>query len=104
MTPSQTSRLALHDGDARQQVVESFRDRQMLVILDNCEHLKGEIASALDYFLDHTDAPRFLLTSREPVNLVDERRYFLEPLRTGSRDGDVSPAAQLFISRRNVMV
>lgn len=91
------TRLALNDGDARRQVVESFRDRRMLVILDNCEHIKEDVAQAIDFFLDHTEEPRFLLTSRDPVNLPDERRYFLEPLRTTS-DGDVSPAAQLFIS------
>ncbi len=91
------TRLALNDGDARRQVVESFRDRRMLVILDNCEHIKEDVAEAIDFFLDHTDEPRFLLTSRDPVNLVDERRYFLEPLKTES-DGDVSPAAQLFVS------
>lgn len=91
------TRLALNDGDARRQVVESFRDRRMLVILDNCEHIKEEVAGALDYFLDHTDAPRFLLTSRDPVNLIDERRYFLEPLSCVS-GRDVSPAAQLFVS------
>lgn len=91
------TRLALNDGDARRQVVESFRHRRMLVILDNCEHIKEDVAEAIDFFLDHTEAPRFLLTSRDPINLMDERRYFLEPLRTASKD-DISPAAQLFIS------
>ncbi len=85
------TRLALTEGNARSQVVESFRNRKMLVILDNCEHLKDDIADALDYFLDHTDEPRFLLTSREPINLADEHRYFLKPL-------DLPAAHQLFVA------
>lgn len=75
------TRLALTEGDARRQVVESFRHRNMLVILDNCEHVRDEVADALDYFLDNTEAPRFLLTSREPINLADEHRFFLDPLK-----------------------
>jgi hypothetical protein len=35
----------------------------------------------LDY-LEHTETPKFLLTSREPLNLRDEHCYFLEPLRS----------------------
>jgi predicted ATPase/DNA-binding winged helix-turn-helix (wHTH) protein len=92
------TRLALADGDSRRQVCDTYRDSKMLVILDNCEHIKEEVAQAMDYFLDHTDAPQFLVTSRDPINLPDEHRYFLEPLSTERGAVGVSAAEMLFVT------
>jgi predicted ATPase len=44
----------------------------MLVVLDNCEHLIDECARLLDVLMTHTKAPRFLVTSREAVNISGE--------------------------------
>ena len=69
----------------------------MLLILDNCEHLRVEVADLLDELLEYTSAPVFLTTSRDPLNLLDEYRYTLDPLQT-STSGATAPAAELFMA------
>src|SRR5246500_951117 len=43
------------------------RDRQMLVVLDNCEHLLDASADLVVTFLDAAAGPTVLATSREPI-------------------------------------
>ncbi|MDQ4051822.1 MAG: tetratricopeptide repeat protein [Actinomycetota bacterium] len=61
--------------------LDSFlADRQLLLVLDNCEHLAGDVASALDRLLRAAPGLRVLATSREPVRVAGEVRYDLAPL------------------------
>lgn len=86
--------LSLRDGPILEQVINISKRREMLFILDNCEHVIGEVAALVDALLDSTTAPRFLLTSRVPSGLSDEVRVVVGPLSPVASDG---PAVQLLV-------
>jgi predicted ATPase len=48
---------------------EVLRDRQLLLILDNCEHLIEAIARLVDLLLDSCPRLRILATSREGLGV-----------------------------------
>ena len=75
-------------------LTEVLRDRRALFVLDNCEHITDVVAEMLDVVLGMTAAPRFLVTSREPLGLLDEYQLTLEPLAVAA--DATSPAIALF--------
>jgi predicted ATPase/class 3 adenylate cyclase len=72
----------------------AIADRRALFVVDNCEHVTDATADVLDALLEATTAPRFVATSREPLDLIDERRFTLDPLPVAA--DDASPAVRLF--------
>lgn len=77
-------------------LTEVLRDRRALFVLDNSEHITDAVADLLDVVLGQTTVPRFLVTSREPLGLLDEYQSTLEPLDV-SADA-ASPAVALFMA------
>jgi hypothetical protein len=51
--------------------------RQLLLVLDNCEHVIGAAASLCTALLRTADDIRVLATSREPLRVAGEARYRL---------------------------
>jgi non-specific serine/threonine protein kinase len=61
--------------------------RQMLLVLDNCEQVIGAVAELCGRLLLGADDVRVLATSREPLRIAGEARYRLGPLTLpGPRD------------------
>jgi predicted ATPase/DNA-binding winged helix-turn-helix (wHTH) protein len=87
--------VALSPGETRPQLARALADRDALFIMDNCEHVRDEVAATLDHLLDHTSGPRFLVTSREPLDLPDERQLPVPPL---TFDDLSAPAVTLFLA------
>ena len=58
--------------------------RQLLLVLDNCEHLLGAAAELCRALLLSADDVRVLATSREPLRVAGEAKYRLQPLAAGS--------------------
>lgn len=54
---------------------EALRDRQLLLILDNCEHLLEASARLVDKLLDSCPRVRILATSREGLGVEGEVRW-----------------------------
>ena len=54
--------------------------RQLLLVLDNCEHVIGAAAGLCAGLLAGCDDARVLVTSREPLAVAGEARYRLAPL------------------------
>ena len=54
--------------------------RQLLLVLDNCEHVLDAVAQLCATILLSADDIRILATSREPLGLPEEARYRLPPL------------------------
>ena len=54
--------------------------RQLLLVLDNCEHVIGAAAGLCAGLLEACDDVRVLATSREPLRIAGEARYRLRPL------------------------
>ena len=54
--------------------------QQLLLVLDNCEHVIGAAAELCAGLLPAADDVRILATSREPLRVAGEARYRLGPL------------------------
>ena len=76
--------------------------QQLLLVLDNCEHVIGAAAALCAGLLLVCDDVRVLVTSREPLRVAGETRYRLEPLSLPGPDdpaGAESEAVALFADR-----
>ena len=81
--------LGIHDQSQRpilESITEHVRERgDMLVILDNCEHLTPAAAELADALLRHAPAVRILATSRHLLGVQGERRVLVEPMSVPTR-------------------
>ena len=74
--------------------------QQLLLVLDNCEHVLDAVAELCAAVLPAANDVRVLATSREPVGLAGEVRFRLRPLATGVPNDPEAPAAvRLFADR-----
>jgi predicted ATPase/DNA-binding CsgD family transcriptional regulator len=64
---------------------EVLRDRQLLLVLDNCEHLLEAAALLVDALLDSCPWVRILATSREALGVEGEARWLVPPLSMPER-------------------
>ena len=90
-----TSALALRerpDAAARDLLLEHYRDKVALVVLDNCEHLLPACASLAGDLLSSCPSVRVLATSREALRVPGERVLTVPPLQ-------LADAARLFVER-----
>ena len=85
--------------DAR--IRDSLRDKQLLVVLDNCEHLLDAATRLADGILRECPNIRILATSRESLDLDGERvvRVRSLPLPDPAADAEGADAVRLFIER-----
>ena len=76
---------------------------QLLLVLDNCEHVLDAAARPCASLLLSADDIKILATSREPLGLPEEARYRLPPLGLPGQNvaGDAvqAEAVTLFIER-----
>ncbi|WP_448651928.1 ATP-binding protein [Pseudomonas fluorescens] len=82
----------------------SLHARQLLLVIDNCEHLLDDIALISETLLRHAPHVHILATSREALRAEGEHVQRLEPLAcpptTGNRAQALGyPALQLLIER-----
>ena len=56
-------------------IVERLQGRNVLLVLDNCEHLLGATADLADALLSAADGVRLVATSREGLGIEGERLY-----------------------------
>jgi predicted ATPase len=87
-----------------QTLCKHVRDRQMLVILDNCEHLLAGCAALADALLRAGPQLRMVATSREPLRIGGEQTYPVLPLKPPDHTAGLdallrSEAVQLFVER-----
>jgi predicted ATPase/tetratricopeptide (TPR) repeat protein len=88
-------------------LVHWLADRDVLLVLDNCEHVVSAAADLVENLMARLPRLHVLATSREPLWVVDELNYRLAPLPVA--DGQVSiaeiaasPAVRLFQERAGV--
>ena len=56
-------------------LVDALRTKNMLLVLDNCEHLIGAAARSVDILLSGCPRLRILATSREPLAIAGETNW-----------------------------
>ena len=80
---------------AAEAVARVLARRQLLLVLDNCEHVIGAAAELCAGLLQACDDVRVLATSREPLRIAGEAAYRLAPLPVpgpGDAGDDVAAA------------
>ena len=77
---------------AEDAVIEHLAGRELLLVLDNCEHVVTAAAHLARRVLAECPAVRLLATSRRALCLRDERVWRVLPL-------DLEPAIELFLDR-----
>lgn len=87
--------LGLHDHSAQpplDALVAQVRDRRLLLVVDNCEHLLGACAELAAALLRGTSGVRVLATGRHRLGLTEEHLLEVRPLPVPDPDGDLSAA------------
>ncbi len=83
-------------------------DRQALIVLDNCEHVRAGAAALADGLLARPGRTRILATSREPLGLAGEQLYAVPPLSlpAGDRLDEVlaADAVRMFVDRARLLL
>jgi predicted ATPase/DNA-binding SARP family transcriptional activator len=81
-------------GDPLAPVADALANREVLLILDNCEHLVDTVAKTAESLLGRVPGLRVLATSREPLGIFGESLWPLRPLASPAT-GDTTPEAAL---------
>jgi predicted ATPase/class 3 adenylate cyclase len=86
-------------------LLRHLRDRKLLVLLDNCEHLIDACAQFARTLLQATTGIKILATSRDPLDIAGETVFSLAPLALPA-PGEAQPQAlmrhesvRLFVER-----
>ncbi|MDQ3283575.1 MAG: NB-ARC domain-containing protein [Acidobacteriota bacterium] len=73
-------------------IVEALRERELLLVLDNCEHVIDACAELTSTLLAQCPRLNVLATSREPLGVAGERVWPVPPIAANE-------AAELFVDR-----
>jgi predicted ATPase len=85
-------------------LVRAMATREVLLVLDNCEHVMEGCAQVVEQLLDHCPRLRVLATSREALRIRGERTWQVPSLRVPDQHARPeqllhAPAVQLFVER-----
>lgn len=80
-------------GDPVDLLAKHLADRQLLVVLDTCEHLIEPCAMLAEVLLQAAPKLWILTTSREPLEVMGEHTLLVPPLETPRPDGPDGPVA-----------
>lgn len=67
-------------GRHAQTIASALRGRELLLVLDNCEHVLDTVAALVEVLRQRAPQARVLATSQEPLHLADEQVFRLSPL------------------------
>src|SRR5579863_1061297 len=76
------------DAEPMDRLIAAIRERETLVILDNCEHVIEPAAAFAHRLLGECHRLRILATSREPLGITGEALWRVEPLALPAQDAD----------------
>ena len=103
--------LEIHTEDPLAGLVAGLRDKRMLLLLDNCEHVIEAAAGLAAAVLSGVPRVNILATSREPLGVAGEREHRLGPLGSPPSSSGLTaakatafPAVQLFVERVTAIV
>jgi predicted ATPase/DNA-binding SARP family transcriptional activator len=89
---------------AMDRLVEHLQQMELLLVLDNCEHVRAACAELVATTLANAGGVRILATSREPLAVPGEAEFPLQPLRVTDASADEAAglraeAVRLFVAR-----
>jgi DNA-binding winged helix-turn-helix (wHTH) protein len=92
--------------NAVQGLISFLRDKHILIVVDNCEHVIEIVAALVEGIARQTRRTNILATSREPLRADGEHVHRLEPLAVPPVSEELTaaqalafPAVQLFVER-----
>lgn len=91
LVDSVAAALGLRDQPARalqDVVIDHLATRELLLVLDNCEHVVDAVATFVESLLRVCEKVRVLATSREPLGLPGEQLLPLSPLACPDEDAE----------------
>ena len=98
--------LQIRSGDPFPGLVASLRDKKMLLVLDNCEHVIEAAATLAVAILTAARGVQIVATSREPLRIEGEHVHRLSPLASPPASAGLTaadalgfPAVQLLVER-----
>jgi predicted ATPase/DNA-binding winged helix-turn-helix (wHTH) protein len=98
--------LSVGSNDVRPTLIAYLRDKQIMLVLDTCEHLIDAIADLVATIIDAAPNVFLLATSREALRIEAESVYRLDTLACPPDDPELSteevlayPATKLFVER-----
>jgi predicted ATPase/DNA-binding CsgD family transcriptional regulator len=92
-----------------EELARALRSQQMLLLLDNCEHLLADTAELMGYLLARCPALQVLATSRAPLHLRGEQILCVAPLPLPADDARLlealseNDAVRLFVERAHAV-
>ena len=92
------------DGQASDALLEHLRDTRLLLLVDNCEHVRETVAQLVERLLHAAPGLTVLATSREALGVPGEVDLAVQPLslapsRTDGKREPTSEAVTLFLTR-----
>lgn len=95
-------------GEPMGRLIAALRERAVLLVLDNCEHVIEAAAAFAGRLLGECRRLRILATSREPLGITGEVLWQVEPLALPARGADpsevgTSPAVRLLRDRAGLV-
>jgi predicted ATPase len=98
--------LEVRSGNPIPGVIAFLEDKQMLLVLDNCEHVVEPVAATIAEVLKGAPDIHILATSRQPLLVEGEQLHRLSPLAVPAGSAGLTaaealafPAVQLFVER-----
>ncbi|MCX5208356.1 LuxR C-terminal-related transcriptional regulator [Kitasatospora sp. NBC_00240] len=95
MRSSVVDALGIHDQSTRDStdvIADFLRDRQMLLVLDNCEQIAGDCASLVNALIRRSPRIRILATSRERLWVTGEYVWRVPSLSVPDKEGEADGA------------
>lgn len=92
------------DMEPAERLVAALREREMVLVLDNCEHVVEQAAAFAHRLLGECRRLRILATSREPLGITGEALWPVAALEVPTPDADLgeiesAPAVRLLRER-----
>jgi predicted ATPase len=98
--------LVVHSANVMAALCRFLRNRETLLVLDNCEHITDAVGPCVAQILEEAPGVRILTTSRALLRLTGEQVHRLPGLETPPVSSDLTakdaltfPAIELFVER-----
>jgi predicted ATPase/DNA-binding winged helix-turn-helix (wHTH) protein len=105
-TVASTLGVPIQSDDALERLQAFLKDKRVLLVLDNCEHVVHAAARLAERLFLHTRRVHLLTTSREALRVEGEHTHRLAPLESpadplgmSAETVQVFPAVQVFLER-----
>jgi predicted ATPase/DNA-binding winged helix-turn-helix (wHTH) protein/tetratricopeptide (TPR) repeat protein len=77
---------------AREDLLAAMVPMEALLVVDNCEHVRAELAAFVRLAMEHAPGVRWLATSQRPLRVAGEMLYRLEPLEVPASEATLEEA------------